>query len=61
MRKRLFTVLAAALITFALVEVVAAPAKSVAPKRFHYDAPINKIHVAIPPGTRGFSTDLLPQ
>ena len=61
MRKGLFAVLAAALITFALVEVVAAPAKSVAPKRFHYDAPISKIYVAIPPGARGFSTDLLPQ
>jgi hypothetical protein len=60
MRKSLFTVIAAALITFAALEVVAAPAK-VRLNGFHYAAPINAIHVAVPPGTRVFSTDLLPQ
>jgi hypothetical protein len=61
MRKALVIVSAAALITFAAVEIVAASAKSVAVIRFHYAAPISQIHVAVPAGTRGFSTDLLPQ
>ena len=60
MRKTLFTVTAAALIRIAVLEVVAAPSKVVL-KGFHYTASTNAIHVAIPAGTKGFSTDLLPQ
>jgi hypothetical protein len=60
MRKTLFIVTAAALFTFAALEVVAAPAK-VLLKGYHYIAPIGTIHVAIPAGTKGFSADLLPQ
>ena len=60
MRKTLFTVTAAALIAFAALEVVAAPAKAVL-QGFHYAAPVSTIHIAIPAGAKGFSADLLPQ
>ena len=58
MRKTLFTVVAAASITLAVWEVVAAPSVL---KGFHYTAPTATIRVAVPAGTKGFSTDLLPQ
>ena len=60
MRKTLFTVIAAASITLAVLEVVAAPSTTVL-KGFHYAAPIATIHVAVPAGTKGFPTDLVPQ
>ena len=60
MRKMLFTVIAAASITFVVLEVLAAPNRT-ALKGFHYAAPIATIHVAVPAGTKGFPTDLVPQ
>ena len=59
MRKRLFTVIAAASIILAVLEVVAAPRAAL--KGFHYAAPTATIHVVVPAGTKNFSTDLLPQ
>ena len=58
MRKTLLTVVAAASITLAVWEVVAAPGML---KGFHYPAPTATIHVAVPAGATSFSTDLLPQ
>jgi hypothetical protein len=60
MRKTLFTVIAAASISLVVLEVLAASSKT-SLKGFHYAAPIATIHVAVPAGTKGFSTDLLPQ
>ena len=59
MRKTLLTVVAAASITLAVLDVVAAPTKT-ALKGF-YAEPLATIHVAVPAGTKRFSTDLLPQ
>ena len=59
MRKTLVTAIVAASITLAVWEVVAAP--SIVLKGFQYAAPTATIHVAVPAGTKGFSTDLLPQ
>lgn len=61
MRKTLSLVIAAALITFAAVEVVAAPVKTIAVNKFYYAAPVSGIHIAIPDGMKGFSAQLLPQ
>jgi hypothetical protein len=60
MRKTLLTVVAAASITLAVLDVVAAPTKAVL-KGFYYAGPLAAIHVAVPAGTKRFSTDLLPQ
>lgn len=60
MRKTLITVVTAVSITLAVWEVVAAPSR-VALKKPFYSAPTATLHVAVPPGTKGFSTDLLPQ
>jgi len=51
-------VIAAASITLAVLEVVAAP--RTVPEGFHYAAPTATLHVAVPAGTK-FPTDLLPQ
>jgi len=59
MRKTLLTVIAAASITLAVLEVVAAP--RAVREGFHYAAPTATVHVAVPAGTKNFSTDLLPQ
>jgi hypothetical protein len=60
MRKTLITVVTAVSITLAVWEVVAAPSR-VALKGLYFSAPIATLHVAVPPGTKGFSTDLVPQ
>jgi hypothetical protein len=59
MRKTLLTVIVAASITLVVLQVLAAPSKTVL-KGFHYTAPIATTHVAVP-GTKAFPTDLLPQ
>jgi len=59
MCKTLVTVIAAASITLAVLEVVAAPRTVLEGRR--YAAPTAMIHVAVPPGTKSFPADLLPQ
>ena len=59
MRRTLFTVIAAASITLAVWEVVADPRAVLGGS--HYAAPTATLHVAVPAGTKGFPTDLLPQ
>jgi hypothetical protein len=60
MWKVLFTAIAAGSITLAMLEVVAAPSTALS-NGFRYVAPIATIHVAVPPGTKRFPADLIPQ
>ena len=59
MCRTLVTVIVAASISLAVLQVVAAPTAVV--KGFHYATPNATIYVAVPAGSKSFSTDLLPQ
>jgi hypothetical protein len=62
MRQAVYLAVVATLLTTTVVEVVAAGAKTIDPRRhFYYAAPANGISIAVPTGMKSFPTELLPQ
>jgi len=62
MRQSLYIVVVAALLTAAIIDVVAAGVKTVGPKsHFYYAAPASGVGIAVPSGMKKFPMELLPQ
>jgi hypothetical protein len=61
MRQAVYLAVVATLLTATVVEVVAAGAKTIDPRRHYYAAPANGISIAVPTGMKSFPTELLPQ
>jgi len=59
MRQALSIIVVGALLTAAIVDIVAA--KTAARGHVYYIAPATGVHVAVPGGMKSFPTELLPQ
>ena len=62
MRQAVYLAVVGTLLTATIVEVVAAGAKTIDPRRhYYYAAPASGISIAVPSGMKAFPTELLPQ